>query len=338
MRVNAFKGLIRRYFHLPGHPSNGARPATPGLTGKQPGAYRDWTSNTNPERKMTDISVIGLGAMGSALAQTLLRAGYAVSVWNRSPGKAKALREAGAEVADTAAAAIAASPVTITCIASHDQTIELLESCAGELGGKTIIELSTGGASEAEKLSTMLAAQGASWLIGIINAYPTAIGKTETVLTVVGDPVVWKNCEAAIKALGGSSAHVGTEAGMCAALFAALFTTRQGFMFGMIYGGLVCKAAGIPLDAFAKQIPVSLGMLPSYHQYFADTVPGGNFDNPPASMSTYAAALDDALSTFESTGAPAELPRLFSDLAHRGVDAGLEDKALTALVELLGKR
>jgi len=79
-------------------------------------------------------------------------------------------------------------------------------------------------------------------------------------------------------------------------------------------------------------------VLPSYHQYFADTVPGGNFDNPPASMSTYAAALDDALSTFKETGARAELPQLFSDLAHQGVDAGLQDKALTALVELLGKR
>jgi 3-hydroxyisobutyrate dehydrogenase-like beta-hydroxyacid dehydrogenase len=123
-----------------------------------------------------------------------------------------------------------------------------------------------------------------------------------------------------------------------AALFAALFTTRQGFMSGMIYGGLVCKQAGIPLDAFTQQIPVSLGMLPSYYQYFADTVPGGNFDNPPATMATYVAALDDALSTFKATGAPAELPQLFSDLAHRGMDAGLQDKALTALVGLLGKR
>jgi len=287
---------------------------------------------------MTDISVIGLGAMGSALAQTLLRAGYAVTVWNRSPGKSVPLQSAGAEVAADAAAAIAASPATVTCIASHAQTIELLQTCGAALGGKTIIELSTGGASEAEKLAALLSAQGANWLIGIINAYPTAIGKPDTVLTVVGDPAVWQDQAKAIRALGGSSTHVGTEAGMLAALFAALFTTRQGFMFGMIYGGLVCKAAGIPLDAFAKQIPVSLGMLPSYHQYFADTVPGGNFDDPPASMSTYAAALDDALSTFKSTGAPAELPQLFSDLAHRGVDAGLEDKALTALVELLAPR
>ncbi|MFQ5621899.1 MAG: hypothetical protein ACE5FS_00750, partial [Paracoccaceae bacterium] len=172
---------------------------------------------------------------------------------------------------------------------------------------------------------------------GIINAYPTAIGKPETVLLTVGAEDTWKRWEPAIKVLGGSSAHVGTDAAMLAALFAALFTTRQGFMFGMIYGGLVCKKAGIPLETFAAQVPVSLGVLPSYHRYFADTAPVGKFDNPPATMTTYAAALDDALATFRNVGAPAELPQLFSDLAHKGIQAGLEEKALTALVELLSK-
>ncbi len=287
---------------------------------------------------MSDISVIGLGAMGSALVRALLLAGYTVTVWNRSADKAAALVDAGAVLADSAQQALGASPATITCIKSHQQTIELLRSCVGTLGGRTVIELSTGGSTEAEELAALLSAEGANWLIGIINAYPTAIGKAETVLSVVGAPAVWQDWEAVFKTLGGSSAHVGTEAGMLAALFAALFTTRQGFMFGMIYGGLVCKHAGIPLDVFAQQIPVSLGVLPSYHQYFADTVPNGNFDNPPASMATYAAALDDALSTFKANGAPAELPQLFSDLAHQGVDAGLQDKALTALVELLGSK
>lgn len=286
---------------------------------------------------MSDISVIGLGVMGSALANTLLHNGYSVTVWNRTIEKAKSLISAGANLANSAEEAITASPATITCIASHDQTIELLGDFKSSLGGKTIIELSTGGATEAEALAKMLSKNDANWLIGIINAYPTAVGKPETVLTIVGDIEVWETWKTAIRTLGGSSSHVGTEAGMLAALFAALFTTRQGFMFGMIYGGLVCKKAGIPLDTFAQQIPVSLGVLPSYHQYFADTVPEGKFDNPPATMTTYAAALDDALSTFKATGAPSELPQLFSDLAHKGVDAGLSEKALTSLVELLGK-
>jgi 3-hydroxyisobutyrate dehydrogenase-like beta-hydroxyacid dehydrogenase len=276
--------------------------------------------------------------MGSALAKTLLSNGYAVTVWNRSLDKAEPLRADGAEVAESADSAIAASPATIICIASHDKTIELLQGLSTSLEGKTVIELSTGGTTEAEALVALLTQNRADWLIGIINAYPTAIGKPETVLLMVGEHAVWENWQQAIQTLGGASTHVGTEAGMLAALFAALFTTRQGFMFGMIYGGLVCKKAGIPLDVFAAQVPVTLGVLPSYHQYFSDTAPTGNFDNPPASMATYAAALDDALSTFKETGAPAELPQLFSDLAHRGIDAGLDDKALTALVELLGEQ
>ncbi len=285
---------------------------------------------------MPDISVIGLGAMGSALARTLLQNGYSVAVWNRTTEKVEPVVNAGATAAASPADAISASPATITCIASHNQTIELLGSIAPSLTGKTIIELSTGGATEAEALAELLSKNSANWLIGIINAYPTAIGKPETVLTVVGEADVWERWKQVIATLGGSSTRVGDKAGMLAALFAALFTTRQGFMFGMIYGALVCKKAGIPLDTFARQVPVSLGVLPSYHQYFVDTVPTGDFDNPPATMTTYAAALDDALATFKAVGSPAELPQLFSDLAHRGVNAGLSDKALTALVELLG--
>ena len=44
---------------------------------------------------MSDISVIGLGAMGSALARTLLQNGYAVTVWNRTAEKAGPLVSAG---------------------------------------------------------------------------------------------------------------------------------------------------------------------------------------------------------------------------------------------------
>ncbi|MEP1207565.1 MAG: NAD(P)-binding domain-containing protein [Rhizobiaceae bacterium] len=286
---------------------------------------------------MSDISVIGLGDMGSALALTLLEKGYAVTVWNRSTAKSKPLTEAGAKVAGSATEAIAGSPATITCIASHDATLELLRNCSGELPGKTIIELSTGGATEAEELSDFLTQNDADWMIGIINAYPTAIGKPDTVLLTVAAEEVWENCKPIVTALGGASQRVGDKAGMLAVLFAALFTTRQGFMFGMIYGGLVCQKAGISLETFAGQVPVSMGVLPAYHQYFADTAPSGKFDNPPATMKTYHAALDDALRTFKDVGAPAEMPQLFTDLAQKGLDAGLNDKALTALVELLGK-
>lgn len=50
-----------------------------------------------------NVGFVGLGSMGSAMASSLLRAGIGVSVWNRSPGPVEALRDAGADVAASAA-------------------------------------------------------------------------------------------------------------------------------------------------------------------------------------------------------------------------------------------
>ena len=286
---------------------------------------------------MTDISIIGLGAMGSALANAQLSAGRSITVWNRSPEKVARLVAAGAIPATTASEAIAASPVAITCVKSHPQTLSILQTSTNVLKGKTIIELSTGGAMEAEELAQFLEGAGAEWMFGIINAYPHMIGNEDVVLSIVGTEDQWLANAPIIKTMGGSSVHVGQQAGMLAALFAGLFTVRQGFMWGMIYGALACKKAGISMKAFSDLVPISMGMMKPYYDYFAATVPDATYDDPPATMQTYAAALEDVLASFEALGAQDELPRLFVDMANKGMAAGYEDKALTAVIDVLAR-
>jgi 3-hydroxyisobutyrate dehydrogenase-like beta-hydroxyacid dehydrogenase len=58
------------------------------------------------EAKMKDVSVIGLGVMGTALARALIDGGYRVTVWNRTSEKAQPLVEVGAKLAPTANDAI----------------------------------------------------------------------------------------------------------------------------------------------------------------------------------------------------------------------------------------
>ena len=58
---------------------------------------------------MSDVSVIGLGAMGSALAEALLKSGLSVTVWNRSPARADALVAKGAVAAGSVNEAVEAS-------------------------------------------------------------------------------------------------------------------------------------------------------------------------------------------------------------------------------------
>jgi 3-hydroxyisobutyrate dehydrogenase-like beta-hydroxyacid dehydrogenase len=284
---------------------------------------------------VTDISVIGLGAMGSTLARCQMKAGRTVTVWNRSLEKAAPLVSDGAIAAATVSEAIKASPVTISCVKSHPQTLEILRNASSVLPGKTVIELSTGGARDAEELAAFLQANHAGWMVGIINAYPHMIGGEDTVLSVVGTESQWATYGPIIKAMGGGSVHVGDKAGMLAALFAGLFTVRQGFMWGMIYGALACRKAGIPLQKFSDLVPISMGMMKPYYDYFAATAPDGNFDHPPATMKTYAAALEDVLATFETLGARDELPRLFVDMTRKGLAEGLDEKALTAVIDVL---
>jgi 3-hydroxyisobutyrate dehydrogenase-like beta-hydroxyacid dehydrogenase len=60
----------------------------------------------NPVEK-TSVTLLGLGAMGTALARTWLAVGHPLTVWNRTPARAAGLAAEGARVADNPAEAVA---------------------------------------------------------------------------------------------------------------------------------------------------------------------------------------------------------------------------------------
>lgn len=271
--------------------------------------------------------------MGSALALCLVGAGYEVSVWNRTPDKARPLARAGATVCASAEAAVATSELIIICIKSHRETVELIRGLNGSLEGKTVCDMSTGDTSDADELVSVLAQDGADCLLGMINAYPSGIGDAETTILTVGPTRTWERYGDIVRVLGGASAHVGERPAALAALFAGLFTVRQGFMFGMIYGALACKKAGIPMQLFSDQLPATLKLVADYHNLFTRTVPAEDYDNAEASLKVYALAQEDALKTCQSLGAPTELMQLMYRQTKNAWDDGYGDRELTALVQ-----
>ena len=66
----------------------------------------------------TDVSLIGLGPMGIALARALQR-GHTLTLWNRTPSRAEALLGQGTVLAADARAAVAASPIVLVCVADY---------------------------------------------------------------------------------------------------------------------------------------------------------------------------------------------------------------------------
>src|SRR6266508_3566766 len=98
---------------------------------------------------MTSIGFIGLGAMGTRMAQRLVAGTYDVTVWNRTPSRAEPLAAAGARVATTPAEAARAGEIVITIVRDVDALREVTEGSVGALAGlqpgSVLIEMSTVG-------------------------------------------------------------------------------------------------------------------------------------------------------------------------------------------------
>ena len=76
------------------------------------------------------IGIIGLGAMGAALAQSLLNNGMEVHVWNRTAEKSVALVQKGAVQASRPADVCAASSMIIVCLSDYSAWADILEASA----------------------------------------------------------------------------------------------------------------------------------------------------------------------------------------------------------------
>jgi 3-hydroxyisobutyrate dehydrogenase-like beta-hydroxyacid dehydrogenase len=123
------------------------------------------------EPEMTDVTMIGLGAMGSALARTFIGAGHSVTVWNRTADRMQPLVSLGATAANAPDDAAKASPVFVVCIDNYGATRRLIEEAGmlEPLAGRTLVQLSTGTPAEARDFSGWLATHGVNVLDGAIQ-------------------------------------------------------------------------------------------------------------------------------------------------------------------------
>ena len=109
-------------------------------------------------------TVLGLGAMGTALARGLLRAGHPVTVWNRTPARAEALVAEGARVAPDPTAAVAAGALTVVCLLDDAAVAAVLDPLGDDLAGAVLVNLTSGTPEQARDAAARLATSApTSW-------------------------------------------------------------------------------------------------------------------------------------------------------------------------------
>ena len=110
------------------------------------------------------VGVAGLGRMGGAIAKRLIELGHEVTVWNRSADKAEPLVKAGAARAASPCALVSRVDVVITILTDAKAITDVYEGAsgllAGNVSGKTFIEMSTVQPATEVELAEKISARG----------------------------------------------------------------------------------------------------------------------------------------------------------------------------------
>ena len=284
------------------------------------------------EKMMKTASVIGLGMMGSTLARLLLKAGYRVTLWNRSPGKADALVAKGAALAATPEEAVAAGDLVVICVYDYRASDEVLRRATVEavLRGRTLIQLTTGSPKEAEASEAWAHAHGARYLDGGIQAAPDQMGDASTTILVSGAEDAFRDSEELLKVFGGNLAYLGAEIGRASSMDLATLSYVYGATLGFFHGALIAENAGIPLGRYGE-IVRDIG--PGFGEFFRHegaVLESGDFtiSQSPMGISIEAtqrildAAKESGLSLrFPAFASPPSLPRLRGGVLPRSAGA-----------------
>jgi 3-hydroxyisobutyrate dehydrogenase len=160
-----------------------------------------------------NIGFIGLGTMGMPMAQNLLKAGFGVTVYNRTAAKAEKMAKEGARHAASPKAVAEANPVIVT-IVSDTPVVETVVLGKGGViegirPGSVVIDMSTISPEATRRMAALLKEKGGDMLDAPVSGGEQgAIDGTLSIM-VGGEAKVLERCRHVLSALGKTIVHVG---------------------------------------------------------------------------------------------------------------------------------
>jgi 3-hydroxyisobutyrate dehydrogenase-like beta-hydroxyacid dehydrogenase len=137
------------------------------------------------------LGFVGLGHMGAAMAANLVKAGHQLSVFNRTPGRAGALIELGAQEAGSVAA-VCDAEVVITMLADDDALSQVAFGEAGLIAhlprGAIHLSMSSISVALSQRLAQAHAQSGQRYLAAPVFGRPAMAAAGKLFIVVAGDP------------------------------------------------------------------------------------------------------------------------------------------------------
>lgn len=282
---------------------------------------------------MTKIAFLGLGAMGSRMAERLLAAGHELTVWNRSSAAIEELAAKGALVAATPRTAALGQDIVIAMLRDDDAAIEVWLGANGALAGlepgAVGVECSTLSLPGVQTLSRAFGDLGRAFVDAPVTGSRPQAEAGSLIFLAGGDAKVVERLHPVLRAMGSAVHHTGASgAGCLAKLYVNAMFGAQLALTGEFIG-LIRRAGFDPTRIIAAyaETPVA----PPALKLAAPSMLGESF--PPAfPIDLVAKDFTMVARTGEKASAPmpvaAEVGRVFA----AACDEGLRDLNATGIV------
>ena len=156
------------------------------------------------------VGLIGLGKMGSAIAERLLAAGYPLLVYNRTPAKVRTIADHGATPAASPQALAAQSDMVLTSLAD-DRALEDVASQAVPAArpGTILVDMSTVSPAASSRVASLADRASVEYLRAPVSGNPTVVRAGNLAIMVSGPREAFERAEELIRAVGPTVYHVG---------------------------------------------------------------------------------------------------------------------------------
>jgi 3-hydroxyisobutyrate dehydrogenase len=197
------------------------------------------------------VGFVGLGTMGGAMAANAARAGFDVSAWNRTPGRAAELTDLGVQLAPTPSAVAATSDIVITMVSDTPDVEAVLFGpngvADGAKAGTLVIDMSTIAPSPTRDFAARLAERGVAMLDAPVSGGSEGAKKGTLSIFVGGEAADLDRARPVLESLGTTITHCG-PIGAGQAVKAVNQVILAGTYLGVAEGIVLALKAGLDVD------------------------------------------------------------------------------------------
>ncbi len=206
---------------------------------------------------MERIGFVGLGTMGAAMAANLVRAGYPVHVWNRTPGKAGPHVDAGAVEARSPRELAAAVGIVVICVSDTPDVEAILFGdggiAEGARTGTLVIDCSTISPRATRDFARRLAERGVAMIDAPVSGGSEGALHATLTIMVGGEAADVERGRAVLAAMGRTVTHMG-PVGAGQATKAVNQVIISGTYLGVAEGLVLAMKAGLDPEAVVSAL------------------------------------------------------------------------------------